>query len=132
MTSRIGRALRCYCLAIGAIVLASGPHGAVLAHDAIHLISGYEHGHAHDGHARRHSRSPKHAHEIIVQPPQPFLVQAVPHADKVTTAVVMAVDILHTHEPALFPCDLRRTHDPPPRVLPSAFPPSFAAAPPAA
>ena len=130
MTSRIGRALRCF--AIGVFFLASGPQGAVLAHDAIHLISGYEHGHAHDGHAYRHSRPPKHAHEIIVQPSQPFLVQAIPHADKAKTSVVMAVDIIHTNEPALFPGGLRRTHDPPPRVLPSAFPPSFAAAPPAA
>ncbi len=131
MTSRISRALRGSCVAIAVLVLASGPQGAVIAHDAIHLISGHEHEHAHDRHAFRHFHTPKHAHKIIVQPSQPLLVQAVPHADEATTAVV-TVTLVHADEPEPLAEDLRRTHDPPYRALPSAFPPALAAAPPAA
>lgn len=131
MTSQITRALRGSCIAIAVLVLASGPQGAVIAHDAIHLISGHEHEHSHGRHVHRHSHSQKHAHEIIVQPSQPLLVQAVPHADEATTEVV-TVNIFHADEPEPLAEDLRRTHDPPYRALPSAFPPALAAAPPAA
>lgn len=133
MIGKLGRALGYFCLATAALVLTAGPQGPKLAHDSLHWISGYDHVHGRGEKTHRHSHAAKHAHEVKVSPAQPFLVSAGPQ-----TATVGVLSIFLAAAPpaeivaARSTGGLWRALDPPPRFLPRSYPPSLAAAPPAA